>query len=92
MEKHSKWQTKCSNCGHYHWDRDPCILDDKLVVDTPFLSLAKDIKVVDTSGLVVDTESVVVDKSTGSRHGKYADLEKRKKYQREYKRKLRAKK
>ena len=84
MAKHNTGRPQCKLCGCNHWNHEPHIWDDKPDVVKKL--------VVDIPELVVATAIKVVDKPTGSRHGKYADLEKRKKYQREYKRKLRAKK
>jgi len=91
MAQNRSGRTYCKLCHHNHWLNEPHIWDKTpeevkgMVVDRPELTVAINIK-------VANKPILVVDKPTESRHGKYADLEKRKKYQREYKRKLRAKK
>ena len=67
----------CRVCGHRHWMRDPHIWGDepkKKVLDV----LRDEIKRV--APVVVHAEKVV----HASKHGRYADTEKRREYRREW--------
>ena len=74
---------KCRLCGKLHWG----------VCEGAKGSVINELreKIVHTTPLVVHKEEVVVHEVVHTKHGKYADLEKRKAYRREWMRRKRAK-
>ena len=74
---------KCRLCEKSHWG-----LCERVAIK---VSIVKDLreKVANIKPVVANKEELVANVVANSRHGKYADLEKRRAYQREYMRRRR---